>query len=144
MSEEWRVIEENSKYQISNLGNVRGPRGLRKPTPINKHGHLAVCWWIDKKLYQRYIHRLVLQAFVGPCPESQEVLHKDDDPTNNHLDNLEYGTHRRNMETRNRFTDDEIFFIRMGQHYQWEYADHFKVNISTIEKIVQRRTYSHL
>lgn len=38
------------------------------------------------------VHRLVLLAFVGPCPEGMEARHEDGDPSNNRLDNLAWGT----------------------------------------------------
>lgn len=44
------------------------------------------------------IHRLVLHAFLGPCPEGQEVNHIDADRTNNNRPNLEYVSHSENMK----------------------------------------------
>lgn len=40
----------------------------------------------------RLIHRLVLEAFVGPCPEGMEVAHRNGDPSDNRLDNLRWST----------------------------------------------------
>lgn len=58
---------------------------------------------------QKYdVHRLVAQAFL-PNPESKRcVCHKDDNPQNNHVTNLWWGTHKENMQDminkgRNRF-----------------------------------------
>lgn len=43
--------------------------------------------------YRRvYVATLVLEAFVGPCPEGQECCHEDGDCTNDSLSNLRYGT----------------------------------------------------
>ena len=42
-------------------------------------------------------HRLVMFAFVGPCPPGQEVRHLDGDKLNPSLDNLVYGTRSENM-----------------------------------------------
>ena len=42
------------------------------------------------------VHQLVLAAFVGPCPDGQEVLHSDDCGENNKLTNLRYGTRSEN------------------------------------------------
>ena len=42
------------------------------------------------------VHRLVLEAFVGPCPEGMEGCHRDDNPTNNHIENLRWDTHSEN------------------------------------------------
>jgi len=44
------------------------------------------------KKYWDFAHRLVLEAFVGPCPKGYYALHFDNDPSNNRLDNLRYGT----------------------------------------------------
>ena len=44
----------------------------------------------------RYIHNLVLEAFVCPRPEGLKGLHRDDDPFNNYVDNLYWGTDQDN------------------------------------------------
>ncbi len=45
------------------------------------------------------VHRLVLEAFVGPCPEGKECRHfPDRTRTNNRLENLSWGSHRRNCK----------------------------------------------
>ena len=50
----------------------------------------------DGKTYRRQISRLVLEAFVGPCPPGQMALHEDDDAWHNELSNLYYGTAEQN------------------------------------------------
>lgn len=47
---------------------------------------------------RKYIHRLVLETYVGPCPKGMECRHLDGNRTNNHLHNLCWGTHLENME----------------------------------------------
>lgn len=42
------------------------------------------------------VHRLVLLAFVGPCPEEQEALHWNDVADDNWLENLRWGTSSEN------------------------------------------------
>lgn len=55
----------------------------------------------DGKARSYYVHRLVLEAFVGPCPEGMEARHfPDRDPTNNCVWNLGWGTHTQNMADR--------------------------------------------
>lgn len=44
------------------------------------------------KLKNRYMHRLVLEAFVGPCPSGMEACHNDGNRANNALDNLRWDT----------------------------------------------------
>lgn len=58
------------------------------------------------------VQYLVTEAFIGPRPPDLEVLHYDDDPNNNRLSNLRYGTHAENKadEVRNTAT------CRSGRH----------------------------
>lgn len=44
----------------------------------------------------KLVHRLVLEAFVGPCLEEEECCHRDGRPGNNQLSNLRWGTHSSN------------------------------------------------
>jgi hypothetical protein len=43
-----------------------------------------------------YVHRLILETFVGPCPPGMECCHNDDDKDNNRLDNLRWDTRSSN------------------------------------------------
>lgn len=45
---------------------------------------------------EKLVHRLVLETFVGPCPDGYETRHLDGDPSNNHLANLAWGTKAEN------------------------------------------------
>ena len=42
------------------------------------------------------VHRLILEAFVGPCPEGMEACHNDGDPENNRPENLRWDTRAEN------------------------------------------------
>lgn len=45
------------------------------------------------------IHRLVAEAYI-PNPENKPlVMHLDDNPLNNHVSNLRWGTHKENLES---------------------------------------------
>ena len=44
------------------------------------------------------VHRLVLEAFIGPCPKGMVAVHKDGDCHNNRLSNLRWGTPKENGE----------------------------------------------
>lgn len=44
-----------------------------------------------------FVHQLVMIAFVGPCPDGMEVLHKNGIAEDNRLANLRYGTRKENV-----------------------------------------------
>ena len=52
---------------------------------------------VDSKSWTRYVHHLVLLAFVGARPPGTEARHLDGDPTNNAPENLAWGTHQENF-----------------------------------------------
>lgn len=43
------------------------------------------------------VHRLVLETFIGPCPEGMECRHLDGNKQNSDLSNLKWGTHYENI-----------------------------------------------
>jgi HNH endonuclease len=45
-----------------------------------------------------YVHRLVLSAFVGPCPPGTECCHWDDDKANNNVWNLRWASRSANIK----------------------------------------------
>lgn len=67
-----------------------------------KSGHLLASLQRDGKSHRVFVHRLVLEAFVGPCPPGHETLHLDGNPTNNNLENLRWGTRLENMADQRR------------------------------------------
>ena len=91
-------------YEVSSLGRVRSLDRPQKNGPVRKgrilKGHVY-------GPYRRYSlrsgdlrtvsgHRLVLEAFRGPCPEGMECRHLNGDPLDNRLDNLAWGTREEN------------------------------------------------
>lgn len=93
----WKDIPFTEGYQVSNMGRVKSFKlsrfgKLMKLTMSNK-GYLRVGLKDKetKKTKQCSIHRLVLMIF-NPIPgmEDLEVNHRDEDKTNNRLDNLEW------------------------------------------------------
>lgn len=56
---------------------------------------------IGEKTRTISVHRLVLLAFVGPCPDGMECCHADGNPANNQLSNLRWDTPKENAADRN-------------------------------------------
>ena len=112
MSEQWKDIPDfEGYYQVSDAGRVRSlgrtvPRGngsmtvpSRLLTPVKNHrSGLRVSLRKDGVTSSQLVHRLVLLAFVGPCPDGMECCHNDGNNTNNRLGNLRWDTHSANMQ----------------------------------------------
>jgi hypothetical protein len=63
----------------------------------NKRGYCIVGLDVGGRNVSRFVHRLVLEAFVGPRPDGKEACHfPDHDKTNNQLSNLRWDTHDEN------------------------------------------------
>ena len=144
MKEEWRDCVGIPDYQVSNLGNVRGPRGLRKPIK-EPSGYLRITFHRFGRHFKRTIHSLVCEAFIGPRPEGLQILHDDDDKTNNKLSNLSYGTPKENTvkckQQLRRFSEDTIRFIRTTDYSHRKLAKAFGVSRGCIQNIKERKIY---
>ena len=71
-----------------------------KPHKGDKHGHLNARWTDDNgDHHEEYIHRLVAENFIyGDMSNGPNVLHRDDDPSNNRVENLRWGTQKENYQ----------------------------------------------
>lgn len=96
--ENWKKIRGFSNYSVSDLGNVRNDcfNRLLKPR-TNKRGYKTVDLHVLGDPYPKYVHVLVAEAFIGPCPIGQVVDHIDNNPSNNALSNLHYVTQSYNV-----------------------------------------------
>lgn len=110
LAERWRPVEGADGYEVSNLGRVRSWRKVgqpagRAPSPrilatTRPNGYVEVRLSVTGRRKGYYVHRLVMDAFVGPLPAGLETRHLDGDPENNRLDNLQYGTRSENRVDR--------------------------------------------
>jgi hypothetical protein len=113
--EEWKAINNyEGLYEVSSYGRVRSlPRswisgmGLVRTIPLtyksqskDKDGYLRVTLCKEGKKARVRTHHLVLNAFIGPCPEGLQCRHLDGDRTNNHTENLKWGTPSENAYDR--------------------------------------------
>lgn len=97
--ENWKAVPGfEGLYEVSDQGRVRNQTRLLKPSR-QQRGHMLVHLGTSA---QRYVHRLVLDAFVGPCPKGMECRHLNGDPADNRLGNLAWGTRLENFADRTR------------------------------------------
>lgn len=108
------------------------------------------------------IHRLVLLAFVGPCPEGMEGCHFDGNRLNNNLTNLRWDTRKANCADtakhgrmligenapRAKLTNDTVVEIRRlyatGNYTMQSLSVWSGVNLSSIHNIIHRKRWRHI
>ncbi|UUG70009.1 HNH endonuclease [Arthrobacter phage Zucker] len=103
----WRPIPGwEGYYEVSDAGEVRsvdritthGQRFKGKMLALNPgpNGYTVVALYRGGVRTADTVHRLVLLAFRGPCPDDHEVCHRSGRRDDNRLANLYYGTHSQN------------------------------------------------
>lgn len=109
------VIDRYPDYAINNQGDIKRITPARVTYvgrslthfKLARTGHHRVhLVGTDGKTHGELVHRLVLEAFVGPAPEGYQGLHWDDDVDNNCLTNLRWGT----------LSENQYDAVRTGHH----------------------------
>lgn len=161
-------------YYVTDDGRVwSDPKGRHFKTGMwltlvpNDNGYLTVNLLGPDRYRRIRVHRLVLEAFVGPCPDGLEACHRNDIKTNNQIENLYWGTRRQNMrdakdngkhfepppmigeDNPSALLKEEevrtiIYEYRTGLFTQQEIADIHGMSRSHIAAIVGRKAWKHL
>jgi len=171
--EEWRdVVGYERIYGISDWARVRriaGGRGARAGRILKQrtdpNGYLYVILCLHGKRTTHRVHHLMANAFLAPKSSTDQVLrHLNDDPADNRIENLAWGTYSDNMadSVRNgtafvakgsanynaKLHDDKVREIRRlyatGEFTLHELGLRFGVSDRTISKIVRRQTWKHI
>ena len=109
LRERWAQVVDFYGYEVSDHGRVRSwrprtGRGAMAKEPrvikpaANRLGYLHVCLCLNGKVFTRSVHRLVLEAFRGPCTQELEACHNNGVPSDNRVANLRWDTHQSNMD----------------------------------------------
>lgn len=110
MEEIWKDISGyEGLYQVSNLGDVRSLNyrrsgELKLLKQGNVHGYKRVELSKNGKKKKYWVHRLVAITFISNPNNLPMVNHKDEDKTNNNVNNLEWCDAKYNVNygTRNK------------------------------------------
>jgi NUMOD4 motif-containing protein/HNH endonuclease len=109
----WKDIKDfEGLYQVSNFGRVRSlPRMVLRGKSFGIMGGIILKSFLDKNGYlkvnlsngignrfQKWVARLVAQAFIDNPLNKPQINHKDGIKTNNLIDNLEWVTGSENTQ----------------------------------------------
>ena len=154
MHELWRPVVGFENYEVSDQGRVKrtDTQLILRQRQNKRDGYLLVNLSNNAKLTTKPIHRLVMDAFVGPLPESMVTRHLNGNKADNRLANLAYGTHQENRRdqwlhgTNSQKLTPELV-RQMREDYaagmsQYQLAEIYPVNSSNCYKAVTRKTWA--
>ena len=103
----WKdIVGYEGHYQVSNKGRVKsfkqGKERILKPSN-NGWGYLSVQLFKNGEMKMCKVHRLVAKAFLSNPNNLPQINHKDENPSNNRVENLEWcdSKYNNNYGTRN-------------------------------------------
>jgi hypothetical protein len=151
MDEEiWETIKNyENEYIVSNFGRVMSlpqervrksgtykRRGKILKSHKNSMGYLRVQLKGTKKREKYFVHRLVAQVFIPNIENKPYINHKDCNPLNNHVENLEWCTPQENVDYmiklgRNKRTPQWI--NRLNKSLEKTYKPVIGINVKTGE-----------
>lgn len=162
-----KTIKNFPNYKIDEFGNIYMKNGKIKSVNINNMGYKVVSLSNNGNRKYFLVHRLVAISFILNPDNLPIVNHIDTNTLNNHIDNLEWCTHKQNMEhasmhnlmninTQSRkgetngnskLTNNDVNKIKELSNTGVKtknLAKLFKVNISTINRIKRNANWKHL
>lgn len=166
INEEWRaVVGYEGYYEVSNWGRIRRikPKILRPARGGGGYPYVAL--YREGVATSRRIHRMVVEAFIGPIPDTLHVNHRNGAKDDNRAENLEIVTRSQNMihryhvlgqrGTRNlgeangasKLTEADVTAIRerwASGERQVDLGREFGIHRKYIAEIVHRRAWKHL
>lgn len=164
------------KYKANQFGVVYDDKGKPKKQRLNQDGYPVV--WLEgekgdngkRKRYYEKVHKIVATLFCEKpnIEEKVEVNHLDCVRSNNYYKNLEWITHKENVQysikkgfhkalpcvgennIQSKLTEEDVRFIRKkydnGMKIREIYRTYYfgKVTETSIENVCKRRTWKHI
>jgi hypothetical protein len=161
----WKEIPTAPGYYVSNHGRVRRhhPERWVDLTTANKSqgGRGFLRAYVDGKEKGLQVARLVLSLFGRPPKPGELCRHLNDDPSDDRIENLAWGTHRDNMRDmvrnggslkgvkhhKSKLSEDDVKEIRSLAARgvpRIDISKKFNVTLGTIGHVVRRMTWRHI
>lgn len=175
MDEIWQSIPGFSKYEASNKGRIRNIRTERIRKPFSdRSGYFALRLSGDSGPRTLKIHRIIAITLISNPDEKPQVHHKDEDKTNNNVDNLEWVTLAQNIKYyqerprpkkrrgkhgpgadrqlgekngQSKLTEKQVLWIRklsVAGFSQCHLSEIFNISRCQVRNILSRHNWSHI
>lgn len=166
--EVWKPIKGYEElYEVSNKGRIKSLNyhSTNRPSLLrhdirNDYHRVTLCK--NNKTKRFFVHRLVYEAFIGELPkfkygkgdEMMVINHKDENPSNNCIENIELVTHTENVNygtgpqrtSKNKTIPVYQYSLDGNFIKKWEYAKELKKQGFLVEKIhacCKKRRFTH-
>ena len=163
----WKEVKGSyGPYEVSSEGRMRRKGRILKTRANPKFGYVQIRMYKSESVKDTsypLVHRLAVEAFIGPIPEGHQVNHKNGNRSDNRLENLEIVTASANnlhmwrelnrskdvgsQHPRSVLTEADVLRIR-EQHLfgakQTDIAQIFGIDKTTVRDIVHRRHWTHI
>lgn len=173
----WKKIPNYELYEASTNGDIKtynwknkGKEAIMKPALDNRGYLRTMLKDTNGKFCTIKVHRIIAQTFLENPENKATVNHKNGIPTDNRVCNLEWMTHRENIEhswkylTKNPLKGGQIGTATISDEKAQEILDNYEfgkktkkgmvtkkqiaekygVSVSVIKAIVMRSTFGHL
>jgi hypothetical protein len=157
-------ITKDGRIFRTTFRNAHTYRKLSNPQLLKGaiiHGYHQIVLSQDGRTHYKYVHNIVLETFVGECPEGKEASHINNNRLDNRLENLCYETSKENNARKHihgtdasgekspfaKLKEDDVREIRRlleAGNRQKDIAIQFNITEACISKIATNVTWKHL
>jgi len=155
--EEWRIVPGFDLYEASSFGRIRNTKTYKILKPAMKK-YPIVALSVSGRMKTKRLHMLIALTYLGKRPPETETHHKDLNPQNFYLSNIEYLDHHEHRRRHVRHERDTINpYAKLNEtqvkqildlynkgYTKTSLAIQFKVSARNIYKICYGYTWKYL
>ena len=159
MIESSKIVGYEGLYSIISNGDVYSHKSNKLLSPgVVPGGYYQIHLYNDGRKRSLMSHILVAEHFLPNPGRHEVVMHLDDDPSNNDVSNLKWGTQKENIQDcilkgRNsrgegrpaaKLTESDVRLIRSSDLSGYALAKIFNVSATVIRRITKGEAWKHV